>query len=45
MTKGALVVVAVMATAAALGACRKEVPHDSFKLGAADVPAQTQVAQ
>lgn len=43
MTKVAMV--ALVVTAAALGACRKEVPHDSFKLGASDVPAQTQVAQ
>lgn len=41
--KGALVVAAVLATAA-LGACRKEVPHTPMKLGAADVAVQ-QVAE
>ncbi len=35
--KGALVVAAIVATAAALGACRKEVPHTPMKLGAASV--------
>ena len=42
--KGALVVAAVVATAA-LGACRKEVPHEPMKLGAADIPAVQQVAE
>ena len=38
--KGAIVLAAVVA-AVALGACRKEVPHEPMKLGA-DVPAATQ---
>ena len=37
--KGALVLVVI--AAAALGACRKEVPHEPMKLGA-DVPAVAQ---
>jgi len=41
--KGAIVVAAVVA-AVALGACRREVPHEPMKLGA-DVPAQTEVAR
>jgi hypothetical protein len=39
--KGAIVLTAIIATAA-LGACRKEVPHKPMKLGA-DVPATEQV--
>ena len=38
--KGALILASVIA-AVALGACRKEVPHQPMKLGA-DVPAATQ---
>ncbi len=42
--KGVIMVVAIIATAAALGACRKEVRHEPLKgLGAADVPAPTNV--
>lgn len=41
--KGALIIAAVIATAA-LGACRKEVPHEPLKLGAADVPV-VQIAE
>jgi len=41
--KGMIVVAAVIA-AVALGACRKEVPHQPMKLGA-DVPAAEQVAR
>jgi hypothetical protein len=39
--KGAIVVAAVIA-AAALGACRREVPYQPMKLGA-DAPAAEQV--
>ncbi|MGH6815299.1 MAG: hypothetical protein ACREC6_06325 [Hyphomicrobiaceae bacterium] len=41
--KSAIVVAAVIA-AVALGACRREVPHEPMKLGG-DVPAQGQVAK
>lgn len=41
--KGAIVLATVVA-AIALGACRKEVPHEPMKLGA-DVPAATQAAR
>jgi len=41
--KGAIVIAAVIA-AVALGACRREVPHEPMKLGA-DVPAATDVAR
>ncbi|MEL6701731.1 MAG: hypothetical protein AAFO58_08635 [Pseudomonadota bacterium] len=37
MKKSAFVVAAIVATAAALGACRKEVPHTPMKLGASNV--------
>lgn len=40
--KGAIVVATIIATVAALGACRKEVDDTSMKLGASDV-AVTQV--
>jgi len=40
--KGALVIAAVVA-AVALGACRREVPHEPLKLGGP--AAQTQVAR
>lgn len=43
--KGAIVVAAIVATAAALGACRKEVRHEPLKLGAADVPAAEQTVE
>lgn len=32
--KGVIIVAAIIATAAALGACRKEVDHTPMKLGA-----------
>jgi hypothetical protein len=35
--KGVIVVTTIIAAAAALGACRKEVAHEPMKLGAADV--------
>jgi hypothetical protein len=35
--KGVTVVATIIAAAAALGACRKEVDHEPLKLGAADV--------
>ncbi len=41
--KAALVIAAV-AAAVALGACRREVPHTPMKLGA-EVPAATEVAR
>lgn len=41
--KGAIVIAAVVA-AVALGACRREVPHEPMKLGA-EVPAATEVAR
>jgi hypothetical protein len=41
--KGALILASVIA-AVAVGACRKEVPHEPMKLGAG-VPAQTDVAR
>lgn len=34
--KGAIIVAAIIATAAALGACRKEGGGEPYKLGAAD---------
>jgi hypothetical protein len=42
--KSAIVLAAVVA-AVALGACRREVPHEPLKLGAGDVPATEQVAR
>jgi len=41
--KGALIIASLIA-AVALGACRKEVPHEPMKLGA-DVPAAAQSAR
>jgi hypothetical protein len=41
--KGAIVITAVVA-AVALGACRREVPHEPMKLGA-DVPTVQKVAR
>jgi len=35
--KGVIVVAAIVATAASLGACRKEVGGEPLKLGASDV--------
>ena len=34
--KSVIVIAAIVATAAALGACRREVPVEPMKLGAAD---------
>jgi hypothetical protein len=42
--KGAIVLAAVIA-AVALGACRREVPHEPLKLGAGDVPPAHQVVR
>jgi hypothetical protein len=42
--KSAIVITAVIA-AVALGACRREVPHEPLKLGASDVAAATKVAK
>ncbi|MGD9786153.1 MAG: hypothetical protein AB7E80_02245 [Hyphomicrobiaceae bacterium] len=41
--KGAIILATVVA-AVALGACRKEVPHEPMKLGA-DLPVATQAAR
>lgn len=41
--KGALIIASLIA-AVALGACRKEVPHEPMKLGA-EVPAAAQSAR
>jgi hypothetical protein len=38
--KGVIIVAAIIATAATLGACRKEVAHDSLKLGASPIIEQ-----
>lgn len=38
------IILATVVAAVAVGACRKEVPHQPMKLGA-DVPATTQVAR
>jgi len=38
------IILATVVAAVAVGACRKEVPHEPMKLGA-DVPATTQVAR
>lgn len=40
--KGVIIVAAIVATAAALGACRKDVAHEPMKLGA---PAIEKVSQ
>jgi hypothetical protein len=37
--KGAIVIATIIAAAAALGACRKEVAHEPMKLGAEAVVA------
>lgn len=42
--KSMLVVASIIGTAAAVSACRKEVPHSPMKLGA-DIPAAEQVAR
>jgi hypothetical protein len=42
--KGAIVLATIIA-AVAVGACRREVPHEPLKLGAGDVPAPTHVAK
>ena len=41
--KGIIVVASLIGIAAALGACRKEVPHEPMKLGAADVVVEQAV--
>lgn len=41
--KGFIVVATIIAAAAALGACRKEVEHTPLKLGAGDVVAEQAV--
>ena len=41
--KGAIILATII-TAVALGACRKEVPHDSYKLGG-PAPAAEQVVK
>lgn len=38
--KGAIIIVSIIATAAAVGACRKQVRHKPMKLGAADVTVE-----
>lgn len=38
--KGVIIVATIIATVAALGACRKEVDETPMKLGASDVVAQ-----
>lgn len=40
----AIIVIAAVASAVALGACRREVPHTPMKLGA-DLPVAEQVAR
>jgi hypothetical protein len=44
VVKGAIVLATIIA-AVAVGACRREVPHEPMKLGAGDIPAPTQVAR
>ena len=39
-----LIVISAIVSAIALGACRREVPHEPMKLGA-DVPAASEVAR
>ena len=39
-----LIVLSAIVTAIALGACRREVPHEPMKLGA-DVPVASEVAR
>jgi hypothetical protein len=41
--KGVIVVASIVATAAALGACRKQVTAQPMKLGAADVTVEQAV--
>lgn len=41
--KGVIIVAAIIATAATLGACRKEAAHEPMKLGAS--PAIVQIAE
>lgn len=38
--KGVIIVASIVATAAALGACRKHVTHEPMKFGAADVTVE-----
>lgn len=41
--KGVIIVASIVATAAALGACRKHVTHTPMKLGAAGVTVEQAV--
>ena len=41
--KGVIIIASIVATAAALGACRKQVTHQPMKLGAADVTVEQAV--
>lgn len=41
--KGVIIVASIVATAAALGACRKNVTHTPMKLGAASVTVEQAV--
>ncbi|GAB4235012.1 MAG: hypothetical protein Kow0032_19210 [Methyloligellaceae bacterium] len=41
--KGVIIVASIVATAAALGACRKNVKHEPMKLGAADITVEQAV--
>ncbi len=41
--KGVVIVASIVATAAALGACRKHVTHKPMKIGAADVTVEQAV--
>ncbi len=41
--KGVIIVASIVATAAALGACRKEVTAEPMKLGTADITVEQAV--
>ena len=41
--KGVIIVASIVATAAALGACRKQVSHTPMKLGSADITVEQAV--
>jgi hypothetical protein len=41
--KGVIIVASIVATAAALGACRKHVTHTPMKLGAASISVEQAV--
>jgi hypothetical protein len=38
--KGAIIIASIVATAAAVGACRKQVRHEPMKLGAANITVE-----